>query len=110
VLSLPLGAADITLEEAALLYQGLLAGETFAFPGTETRPSVVPGLRSPASVPSPETSTLLIAEIRDRDGTCSTAAGTEADPVVDPAAGREVGDMLRNVVRWGTGTARRATP
>jgi membrane peptidoglycan carboxypeptidase len=103
VLSLPLGAVDITLEEAALLYQGLLAGETFSFPGTETRPSVVPGLRSPASVPSPETPTLLIAEIRDRDGNLLYRAAPKAEPVVDAAAGREVGDMLRNVVRWGTG-------
>jgi penicillin-binding protein 1A len=103
VLSLPLGAADITLEEAALLYQGLLTGETFTFPGTETRPSVVPGLRSPASVPSPESRTLLIAEIRDRDGNLLYRAGPKPEPVVDAAAGRQVGDMLRNVVRWGTG-------
>jgi len=103
VLSVPLGAADITLEEAALLYQGLLAGEKFSFPGTETRPSVVPGLRSPAPVPSPETPTLLIAEIRDRDGNLLYRAGPKPEPVVDAAAGREVGDMLRNVVRWGTG-------
>ena len=103
VLSLPLGAVDITLEEAALLYQGLLAGETFTFPGTETKPSVVPGLRSPAPVPSPESATLLIAEIRDRDGNLLYRAGPKPEPVVDAAAGREVGDMLRNVVRWGTG-------
>ncbi len=103
VLSLPLGAADISLEEAALLYQGMLAGETFTFPGTETIPSVVPGLRSPGTVPSPESRTLLIAEIRDRDGNLLYRAGPKAQPVVDPAAGRQVGDMLRNVVRWGTG-------
>jgi membrane peptidoglycan carboxypeptidase len=103
VLSLPLGAADITLEEAALLYQGMLGGETFRFPGTETVPSVVPGLRSPGTVPSPDSATLLIAEIRDRDGNLLYRAGPKPEPVVDPVAGRQVGDMLRNVVRWGTG-------
>lgn len=103
VLSMPLGAVDISLEEAASLYQGLLTGQRWSFPGVVTEASGVPGLRSSTAVAAPEGRTLLIAEIRDRDGNVIYRARPEAEEITDPVAGRLTGDILRNVVRWGTG-------
>jgi hypothetical protein len=93
VLSMPLGAVDISIEEAATLYQGLMDGQTWTFPG-QTRDG-------PMS--SPAHATQLIAEIRDASGAVLYQARPVPRPVVDPAPGRLVGDVLRNVVRWGTG-------
>lgn len=103
VLSLPLGAVDISLEEAALLYQGISDGQVWTFPGTLTRPSAVPGLRSSERVAGPASQTQLIARILDRDGNVLYRADPVPEPVADPTSGRLVGDVLRNVVRHGTG-------
>jgi membrane peptidoglycan carboxypeptidase len=93
VLSMPLGAVDLSIEEAATLYQGLMDGQVWNFPGhTEA-----------GAVPSPSHSTQLIAEIRDASGAILYRANPVPRPVIDPQAGRLVGDVLRNVVRWGTG-------
>lgn len=93
VLSIPLGAVDISLEEAATLYQGLMDGQTWSFPG-----QTAAGLAD-----SPAHPTQLIAEIRDASGAVLYRARPVPRPVVDPEPGRLVGDVLRNVVRWGTG-------
>ena len=45
----------------------------------------------------------MIAEIRDRNGRVLYRAEPVPQPRVDPTSGRLVGDILRNVVRWGTG-------
>jgi membrane peptidoglycan carboxypeptidase len=93
VLSMPLGAVDISIEEAASLYQGLMDGQTWSYPGlTEAGP-----------VAAPDHPTQLIAEIRDRDGRVLYRADPVPSPQADPAPGRLVGDILRNVVLWGTG-------
>ncbi len=97
VLSLPLGAAELTVEEAATLYQGMATGARYDFPGTVTLPS------GPEAVAAPEHSTLLIAEIRDADGNVLYQARPRPRQVGDPVAGRLIGDVLRNVVRFGTG-------
>ena len=93
VLSMPLGAVDISIEEAASLYQGLMDGQTWSYPGvTEAGP-----------VAAPDHTTQLIAEIRDRNGRVLYRADPVPKPQSDPAPGRLVGDILRNVVLWGTG-------
>lgn len=93
VLSMPLGANEITLEEATVVYQGLASGKGYAFPGRTAH----------GPVPSPQTSTLLIAEIRDVDGRVLY----RAEPRAEELASREIAhlsaDVLRNVVRHGTG-------
>ncbi|NOY24949.1 MAG: hypothetical protein GXP62_03665, partial [Oligoflexia bacterium] len=103
VLSLPLGAVDISLQDAALLYQGMLAGDAWTFPGQVSLPGGVGGSTRTQAVGSPPAGPLLIAEIRDRTGSVLYRARPQAVSLTEPAIGRQVGDILRNVVRWGTG-------
>ncbi|MCB9745857.1 MAG: transglycosylase domain-containing protein [Alphaproteobacteria bacterium] len=104
VLSMPLGAVDVSLAEAAAMYQGFERGEAWSWPGEAYGPSAVPGLQSSSPLPSPEHGQpLLIAEIRDRDGELLYKATPKAQRVADPAAARLTQDILRNVVLHGTG-------
>ena len=103
VMSLPLGAAEISLEEAALLIQGIATGNAWTFPGTVQLPD---GSRERTE--STARSTLLIEEIRDRDGNTLWQASPEPRKVGDPTVGRLTGEVLRNVVRWGTGRRARS--
>ena len=98
VMSLPLGAAEISLEEAALLIQGIATGDKWRFPGVVE----VPG-DGRQRTEAPDAATLLISEIRDRDGKVLWRADPESVRVGDPMVGRMTGEVLRNVVRWGTG-------
>lgn len=103
VLSLPLGAADITLVEAASMYQGFSGGKRWVFPGEGYGASTVSGLREAYELPDLDLPAALIAEIRDASGNVLYRLRPEATEVADPKAGELVGDILRNVVRWGTG-------
>ncbi len=94
VLSLPLGASEITLEEATALYGGLVSGEVWSFPGAVARKG---------QVPSPADPGLLIAEIRDAQGNVLYQARPRGQRVADPEVAALTADILRNVVRWGTG-------
>ena len=98
VMSLPLGAAEVSLEEAALMMQGIATGQSWSFPG-------IVHLDEAADIPTAaaERSTLLIKEIRDSKGTLLWEARPVATEVGDPTVGRLTGEILRNVVRWGTG-------
>ena len=98
VMSLPLGAADISIEEAALLIQGIATGQSWQFPGVVHLPD---GSRERTAASGRPT--LLIEEIRDRDGQVLWQADPQPVAVGDPAVGRMAGEVLRNVVRWGTG-------
>ncbi|MFZ5477131.1 MAG: transglycosylase domain-containing protein [Myxococcota bacterium] len=102
VLSLPLGAADISLLEAASLYQGFLRGERWAHESEGFDEGAVPGLRSAFDLGVTD-SPMLIAEIRDAAGNVLYRAEPVARAVADPIAGELVGDVLRNVVDAGTG-------
>lgn len=101
VLSMPLGASEITLEEATSLYSGLVTGKAFEFnghlrDGTETKL---------------QTSTSLIQEIRDVDGRVLYRADPELTEIADPLIGEMTADILRNVVLFGTGKrAQKAVP
>lgn len=103
VLSMPLGAVDISLLEAAGIYQGFLAGEAWDYTGQGFEPSTVPGMRSSFEVPEQSVPQLLIAEIRDRDGNVLYKATPKARQVADPVSGEQTLDILRNVVTHGTG-------
>ncbi|MBX2797862.1 MAG: transglycosylase domain-containing protein [Myxococcales bacterium] len=92
VLSLPLGATEITLEEAAVLYSGLVSGQAF------------PPAAGPEVGP-----TTLIAEIRDRTGKVIYQAETTPVRVADPEVGEMTADVLRNVVQHGTGRSVKGT-
>lgn len=103
VLSMPLGAAEISLLDAAELYQGFLEGSTWRFPGKVFTEGSVPGLRATHRLEPDASSTLLIQEIRDRNGAVIYRAERERIEVVDETPGLLVADILANVVQWGTG-------
>ncbi|MFT4974454.1 MAG: penicillin-binding protein 1A, partial [Myxococcota bacterium] len=98
VMSMPLGAADITLEEAAGLYQGLLTGQAYRFPGETTAP-----------IAAQTRDTQLIAQIRDREGNVLYRAWPEPVVASDPVAGKLTAGILHNVVSWGTGRRARGS-
>ncbi len=104
VLSLPLGAREITLEEATVLYDGLTSGQVRRFPGLEagTPPKDVPPPRDPA---------LLIREVRNVDDRVLYRARTEAERVDEGPAPAGTWTILEGVVAHGTGQrAKRAVP
>ena len=55
------------------------------------------------AVAAPATSTLLVAEIRDVDGNVLYRAEPVKRVVTSPASGAMTADILRNVVKYGTG-------
>lgn len=93
VLSLPLGASEITLEEAVSVYAGITTGQSWTFSGRS----------GDLEMPSPPAPTLLIAEIRDVDGRVLYAAEPRPERVAARPTGHMTADILRNVVRFGTG-------
>ncbi len=103
VLSLPLGAVDVRLEEAVSLYGSFTSGQQWTFPGERYEAGSVPGLRVRRPVPAPADDTLLIAEIRDRDGNVLYRARSEAAEVLDPVSVALTRDILENTVQHGTG-------
>jgi membrane peptidoglycan carboxypeptidase len=97
VLSMPLGASEITLEEAVRVYEGLVTGVSWAFPGRAA------GVGGATEMPPPPTPSLLIQEIRDvEDRVIYRATPTPTKPVT-PEVHAMTADILRNVVDWGTG-------
>lgn len=100
VLSIPLGASEITLEEATAVYGGLVTGERWSFPGRASTPGAVLAGTQVASPPDPA---LLIAEIRDVDGRVIYKAAPQSRAVAGAQTGAMSADILRNVVQHGTG-------
>lgn len=103
VLSLPLGAADLTLTDAASLYQGMLRGERWSFVGQGYDEGAVAGLRTTFDLPAAAPAAALVAEIRDAAGNVLYRSRPKAERVIDARSGELAGDILRNVVRVGTG-------
>jgi len=93
VLAMPLGSSEITLEEATSMYTGVVSGQRWSFPGRA-------GVRAVDSPPAPA---LLISEVRDVDGNILYRARPEPERIAQEAVAEMSGDILRNVVRWGTG-------
>ena len=103
VLSMPLGAVDISLEEAVALYGGMASGERWSFPGMQYQSSEVEGLLVGEAVPSLGGATHLIQEIRDRDGRVLYRSRLQAEQVASEPAAALTLDILTNVVEHGTG-------
>jgi penicillin-binding protein 1A len=93
VLSMPLGASEITLEEATSLYSGLLTGSAWEFAIT----------REDGTKEELRTATALIQEIRTVDGDVLYRATPTATQVSEPVVGELTQDILWNVVQHGTG-------
>lgn len=102
-LSLPLGAADVSLVEMTALYAGLATGEARDFEAVAFLDSGVVGLRERVALPVPALHTALVGGVRGRDGADLYRLDASAVRVADPVAGEALGDILRNVVRIGTG-------
>jgi membrane peptidoglycan carboxypeptidase len=101
VLSLPLGASEITLEELTKVYEGLVTGKSWAFPGVAT------GRGGTREVGEPIASALLIKELRDVDGNVLYRAEPRQVDVTSPETAAMTADVLRQVVAHGTGTRAR---
>ncbi len=109
VLSLPLGASEVSLMDMASVYQTFLNGKTYRFPGQSFQDSEVSGFRKMDSVGRLPGPTAIIREIRDRDGEVIYRAVPTGEEVADPVECRLILDILRNVVLWGTGRRARNT-
>jgi penicillin-binding protein 1A len=96
-LSMALGASDLTLEEATLLYQGMVTGKTWTFGGVAGGPS------GTVEVGAPAASTLLIQEIQDVEGHVIYKAVPKASEATSPDIAAMTADVLRNVIERGTG-------
>jgi membrane peptidoglycan carboxypeptidase len=106
VLSLPLGSSDVTLLEAALMYQLILRGEVYRFFADALVP--VPAL--PEDAPPPSSLALdalpsvsLVKEVRTAEGLLVFRLDRDAVRVHDPALSAEITAMLKAVIDHGTG-------
>jgi len=108
VLSMPLGSSDVTLLEAALMYQLILRGETYRFFSDALVPapeSPAPGLEyaSQADDLGALPAVGMVSEVRTADGTLIFRLDRDSRPVHDPALSAELAAMLGAVVDHGTG-------
>ncbi len=109
VLSLPLGSSDVTLLEAALMYQLILRGETYRFfsdalvPVPEAPGPAEDALSEPLDDPGALPAVGMVAEVRTADGILIFRLDRDAQPVHDEALSAEVTAMLGAVVNHGTG-------
>ncbi len=113
VMSMPLGSSDITLLEAALLYQGMLTGETYRFYGdvlAAAQPTVEVELpvETEEADASHRDDVSLIAEVRLPTGAVIYRTTRQARTLQSPELTAELGSMLRAVVTDGTGRRARA--
>lgn len=102
-LTLPLGAADVSLLEMASVYQGFLGGTHYRFAGTGLVDTDTIGLRDSFPLPAIPQPAALVSGVKQSDGDALFRLEPTAEPVADPLAGELVGGILRNVVRVGTG-------
>ena len=100
ILAMPLGATDLTLSEAVVMYRGLITGETM-----RVRGKVVANDEGwePSSGNTTESFYTLIDEIRDSEGNVLYQTTMEKYPVVDEGTRGNVFAILRSVVQNGTG-------
>ena len=92
VLSFPLGSNVISLLEVARAYEGLRTGKVFGRGRRDAGEALA-----------------IIARIEDADGRVLYVPGEEARRVAEPETVLQVADILRNVVRFGTGGFARRT-
>ena len=97
---MPLGATELTLSEAVVMYRGLITGDTMRVRG---KVAANDEGWEPSSANTNESFYTLIDEIRDSDGNVLYQTTMERYPVVDADARGNVFAILRNVVENGTG-------
>jgi len=113
VLSMPLGSSELTLLEAARLYQVMQSGATWTVSSDpsaldpelavlEGEPSLVEQGHA-VSLSGPTESASMIAELRLPDGRVVYRAKRHRQAVQEPGISMEMASMLRSVVRFGTG-------
>lgn len=102
-LSLPLGAAEVSLLEMGRIYGGFLFGDRWRARAEGFAPGAIPGMRTAFPIEGALAVTGLVAEIRDARGNVLFRATPDPEPVGDPLVGEMTGDLLRAVVREGTG-------
>ena len=95
VLSMPLGASEITLEEVTRVYEGIITGATWDLVATSPATGI--------EVPDSAESAVLIAEVRDAEGRILYRAEPAQRDVTRPFVGELSADILRNTVAHGTG-------
>ena len=100
ILSMPLGATELTLSEAVVMYRGLITGDTM-----RVRGKIVANDEGwePSDAPSAESFYTLIDEIRDSTGRVLYQTTMEDYSVVDSETRGNVLAILRSVVDNGTG-------
>lgn len=109
VLSLPLGSTDLTLVEAALLYQGMWTSGTFApyrdplvfSPGGKDVEVSAAAVEAEHKEHPPYR---LIQSIRDKDGTPIYGSGVRRTELQPEVVGIQMAALLRAVVTHGTGS------
>jgi len=105
VMSMPLGSSDITLLEAALLYQAMATGHTHRFYADALTAAPVqrapPGTSGKGARRREEVS--VVKEVRLADGTVIYRTARETSPLHSPGVAAELQGMLRSVVTHGTG-------
>jgi membrane peptidoglycan carboxypeptidase len=100
ILPMPLGASEISIEEATAMYEGLVTGSSWDFPGTDG---------SGKGVAPPADPTLMIQEIRTHHGEVLYKANAYQRTVTTAQTGEITADILRSVVEWGTGRRARGS-
>ncbi len=103
VMSLPLGAADLRLIDAASLYQLFFGGNRWRFRSQGAVTGSDPGLRVPLALPDLPAAWSMIERIEDASGNLLYGLIPDPVPAADPVAGEMTGDILRAVVLHGTG-------
>ena len=85
ILSFPLGANEVTLQDLALLYQSLATGQVFR------------------DSKSPKNHWSLIQRIEDTGGRTIYEADHQSRNILDPSVNRALQEIMRSVVEYGTG-------
>ncbi len=98
VMSLPLGASEVTLEEMVAVYDGMADGTAHVADGRGSLGPVAPQDRPLA----------LIQEVRASDGRVLYQLATSERIVASPAIAELTRGILRDVVRYGTGQRARS--
>jgi len=96
ILSLPLGADEVTLEEMTQVYSGLVSGQAWSLEGDVWQN----GWQSAGAVPQ---STVLIQEIRTAEDKVIYRARTTPSEVASRETAEMTADLMYNTIEHGTG-------
>ncbi len=95
VLSFPLGSNVISLLESLRMYETLVTGNSYAVK--------LPDEHKEGETSDKQDGLAIIEQIVDADGTVIYSRKAATQPVFDQKTSNEIGSILQNVVRYGTG-------